>query len=607
LVQTIAELFYEALKHEQPDAFARKKGNVYATISHAQLQALVEHLALAMREHGLSPGDSVAILSENRPEWAITDFACALSGLPSIPIYPTMTPSQTAFILKDSRAAWVICSNREQLSKVLHEWPNLPDLKAAVLLDGAPHDDHGHSILLWPDLLASGRQHEDRREEVRSWAAQRKPEDLLTIIYTSGTTGDPKGAMLSHGNLVSDMHAALRYFDLRPGERCLSVLPLSHIYERMGGHYTMFFSGVCIYYADSFLSLPQDLLEVRPHVLLAVPRIFEKVYSRVRDTAIAGGFFKRAVLGWTLHVGHYVARYRFLNQQPPWWVRLPAFVANLLVYRKVRARTGGRIRLAISGGAPLNRKVNEFFWAMGISIFEGYGLTETSPIIAVSRPGHARPGYVGQPIWETWEGAPFMKLGEDGEILVKGPNVMQGYWRNEQATQEVFDDEGYFHTGDIGELDDEGRLKITDRKKEILVTSGGKNVAPQPIENLLRADKYIEQVVLIGDHRNFISAILVPHFPTLQHWAKHKHLLFANDPELVMLPEVKAKLMRQVEHVNAKLSKYERVRRIIILDREMTADSGLLTPSLKVKRRVVAEKFKDRIDAVYAGSTVELH
>jgi long-chain acyl-CoA synthetase len=363
---------------------------------------------------------------------------------------------------------------------------------------------------------------------------------------------------------------------------------------------------VCIYYADSFLSVSQDLLEVRPQILLAVPRIFEKVYAKVRDTAVAGGFFKRAVLGWTLQVGHFVAKYRFRLQLPPWWVRLPAFVANLLVYRKVRARTGGRIRLAISGGAPLNRKVNEFFWAMGVSIFEGYGLTETSPIVAVTRPGHVRPGYVGQPLWETWEGKPYVKLAEDGEILVRGPNVMQGYWKNEQATREAFDAEGYFHTGDIGLLDRAGRLKITDRKKEILVTSGGKNVAPQPIENMLRADKYIEQAVLIGDHRNFISAILVPHFPTLRHWAQHKHLPFESDAELAGLPEVKAKLMRQVEHVNVKLSKYERVRRIIILDQEMTAENGLLTPSLKVKRRAVAGAFKERIDVVYGSNTVEI-
>jgi len=606
LIQTIADLFYGALEHQQPDALARKRGGVFVPVSHSQLQEQVERLALALRSHGLKTGETVAILSENRPEWAMVDFACAILGLPTVPIYPTSNHGQTGYILRDSQSAWVVCSNREQLSKVLREWPRLPDLRAVLLLDGTSPEGHTDRIHTWAELQEEGRTQEERRNEVKTWAQERKPEDLLTLIYTSGTTGDPKGAMLSHGNLVSNVMGALQFFKLYPGERCLSVLPLCHIYERMAGYYTMFHSGVCIYYADSFLTIGQDLVEVRPHILLAVPRIFEKVYAKVRDTAMAGGFIKQAVLGWTVHVGHFVAKYRFRGQQPPWWVRMPAFVADLLVYRKVRAKTGGRIRLAISGGAPFNRRVNEFFWAMGVSIYEGYGLTETSPILTVTRPHHVRPGYVGQPLWETWQGRPFLKLAEDGEILVQGPNVMRGYWRNEAATREVFDEEGYFHTGDIGLLDREGRLKITDRKKEILVTSGGKNVAPQPIEDTLRADQYIEQAVLIGDRRDFISAILVPHFPTLRLWAEHKHIHFSSDAELASLPEVKAMLMRQVEHVNAKLSKYERVRRIIVVDQEMTPENGLMTPSMKIKRRAVAAVYKDRIDEVYSSTSVEV-
>ncbi len=565
---------------------------------------MVERLALAMHARGLRPGDSVAILSENRVEWAVTDFACAISGLPTIPIYPNMTPALTGFILKDSGASWVLCSNRGQYLKVQQEWPNLPELKAVLLLDGEVPDPTDGPVITWDQLLQEGRTLEDRREDVRAWGEQRKPSDLLTIIYTSGTTGDPKGAMLSHGNLVSDMLQALPHFKLNAGERCLSVLPLSHIYERMAGQFTMFHTGVCIYYADSFASFPQDLIEVRPQILLAVPRIFEKVYAKIRDTAVVGGFFKRAVLGWTLHIGHRVANYRFRDKRPPLWLRLPAAVADALVFRKVREGTGGRLRIAVSGGAPLHSKVNEFFWAVGISIFEGYGLTETSPIIAVTRPGDVRTGTVGQPLWETWEGKPYVKFADDGEILVRGPNVMLGYWRNEKATREAFDAEGYFHTGDVGVLDEGGRLKITDRKKEILVTSGGKNVAPQPIENLLRANKYIEQAVLIGDHRNFISALIWPHLPTLRHWAEHQHLAFANDEELLALPQTKAKLMQQVEHINAKRPKFERVRRIAVLSEEMTCENGLLTPSLKVKRRVVAETFKDQIDGMYADSTI---
>jgi len=605
LIQTIANLFYQALKHNLPDAMARKKGGTFIPLSHAEIQARVENLARALRKRGLKQGDVVAILCENRPEWAITDYACAILGLPTVPIYPTMTAAQTSYILQDCGATWVFCSGREQLPKVLQVWPELPDLKMAVLLDGEIRQGEERPIITWTALQAEGAAldiEELGTEEgkVQAWAAERQASDILTIIYTSGTTGDPKGAVLTHGNLVSNVLGVLRIFDLYPGERCLSVLPLSHIYERAAGHYTMFRSGVCIYYAESFMSLASDLMDVRPQILLAVPRIFEKVYTRVRDTAIFGGFFKRMVLGWTLHVGHHVACYKFKGQKPPFWVTPAELVADFLVYRKVRARTGGRIRIAISGGAPLNRKIKEFFWAMGVPIFEGYGLTETSPILAVNRPGHVSPGTVGHPLWDEWEGKPFLKLAEDGEILARGPNIMQGYWRNETATREAIDEEGYFHTGDVGEWDGQGRLKITDRKKELLVTSGGKNVAPQPIENQLCTDPYIEQAMLLGDRQDFIAALIVPHFPTLKHWAQQHHLRFENDAELAALPQVKALLQRHVDHVNSKLSKYERVRRIIVLDQEMSTENGMLTPSLKIRRRLVLEAYADRIAEVYA-------
>jgi long-chain acyl-CoA synthetase len=300
-----------------------------------------------------------------------------------------------------------------------------------------------------------------------------------------------------------------------------------------------------------------------------------------------------------MQVGHRLAAHHFRGEPPGPVLRALASLADRLVFSKVRVRTGGRIRLAISGGAALNPKVNEFFWALGVPIYEGYGLTETSPILTLNGQGKVKPGTVGHPILDEWAGKPFLKLAEDGEILVRGPNVMLGYWKNEAATREVMDEEGYFHTGDVGELDAAGRLKITDRKKEILVTSGGKNIAPQPIENLLRADKYIEQAVVIGDHQSFIAALILPHFPALKLWADHKHLKYQTEEELVALPAVQSKLLRQVGHVNARLSKYERVRKIIVIAQEMTPENGLLTPSLKIKRRAVDTFYKDRIEALY--------
>lgn len=602
MIETIADLFYKAVAYNLPDALAQKVDGKFRPVSHQELQAKVERLALAMREQGLQPGDRIAILSENRPEWAMVDFACAISGLPSVPVYPTLPAIQAAFILRDCGACWVFCSSNDQLSKIMAHWHDLPDLKVAVLMGGEPKPQAGRNVLKWQELIALGATLESRRPEVRAWGAQRRPEELLTIIYTSGTTGDPKGAMLSHGNLVANLHAVLRVLQPRKGERCLSVLPLSHIYERTAGNYIMFNCGVSIYYSQNHMTIAQDLQETQPEIFLAVPKVFEKVYSRVLDTAMAGGLLKRAVLGWAMQVGHRLAACHFRGERPGLVLRVLAFLADRLVFSKVRVRTGGKIRLAISGGAALNPKVNEFFWSLGVPIYEGYGLTETSPILTLNGHGKVQPGTVGHPIMDEWNGKPFLKLAVDGEILVRGPNVMLGYWKNETATREVMDEEGYFHTGDVGELDEAGRLKITDRKKDILVTSGGKNVAPQPIENLLRADKYIEQAVVIGDHQDFIAAIILPHFPALRLWATHKHLQFTDEEALVALPEVHAKMLRQVGHINAKFAKFERVRKIILIAHEMTLENGLLTPSLKIKRRMVDAFFKDRIAAMYRNN-----
>ena len=602
LIQTIAELFYEALKHDLPDALAYKVHGTFQPVSHLEIQARVERLALAMYGQGLRAGDRVAILSENRPEWIVVDYACAILGCLSVPVYPTLNPAQAQYILQNSGTRWVFCSTPNQLGKILTHWHELPDLEAAVLMGGEAEIPEGRRVLPWKELQALGATQDARRDEVRSWASQRRPEEPLTIIYTSGTTGDPKGAVLSHGNIVSNILDVLKVLRPLRGEHCLSVLPLSHIYERTAGSYIMFYSGVSIYYTQNHMTIAQDLQETKPEIFLAVPRIFEKVYTRVRDTAMTGGLLKRAVLGWSIQVGRRLAKHHFRGQRPSLFLRGVGYVADRLVFSKVRVRTGGRIRLAISGGAALNPKVNAFFWSLGVPIYEGYGLTETSPILTLNAMGKVRPGTVGHPIRETWEGKPFLKLGEDGEILVHGPNVMLGYWNNDEATREVMDEEGYFHTGDVGLLDREGRLKITDRKKEILVTSGGKNVAPQPIENLLRSDKYIEQAVVIGDRRDYISAILLPHFPALKHWAQRKHLKFEDEEELIALSEVQAKLKRQVAHVNTTLAKYERIRKIILVAQEMTPENGLLTPSLKVKRRVVDEVFRDRIDALYRAN-----
>jgi long-chain acyl-CoA synthetase len=598
VVSTIAELFYEACTKGIPDMLAAKKNGVYQPISHDELKARVERLALAMRARGLRTGCHVAIISENRPEWAILDYACAISGMPSVPVYPTLNGPQTAYVLRNSESMWVFCSTADQVKKVLEQKAEVPGIECIVMMDDEPKPE-SPLVLQWSKLMEEGRAMDDRREEVRAWAKERKPEDLLTLIYTSGTTGDPKGAMLTHGNVVSNIVDSVPVLDIRPGDRSLSFLPLSHILERMAGHYASMYAGASIYYAESITTVVADLQLVRPTVLIAVPRIYEKIYATVRDNVASSGAIKRFIFHWAMLAGRQSLPFVYENRPIPLWIRFQLWFSRHLVFNTILAKTGGKVRFGVSGGAPLAGMLLEFFCAIGLPIIEGYGLTETSPVIAFNRIGEIAPGKVGRPIYENWEGKPFVVIAPDGEILCRGPNVMLGYWKNDKATAEAIDAEGYFHTGDIGEFDDRGRLKITDRKKEIIVTSAGKNVAPQPIEERLKTDKYISQAVLIGDQRNFVTALLVPNFNSIRRWAGLKNIPFSSDQELAARPEVKAKLMQRVERVNADLANFERIKKIAVIDTELTMEGGHLTPSLKVKRRVVNQVFLQQIEAMY--------
>ena len=599
MIRTIAELFYKALEHDFPDAMAFKAAGAYVPLSPQEIRARVERLCLAIRSEGILEGDRIAILSENRPEWAITDYACAILGIVSAPVYPTLNPISTEYIIRHSGARMIFCSTLSQLEKVLGAWPRLPELEAAVLMEGEPPEGTGRRVLAWKDLQEAGARQEDQRPQVRVWAGERDPGQLLTLIYTSGTTGEPKGAMLTHGNLVTNILGALKVLELTPGRRCLSFLPLSHIFERMGGHYTMFYSGICIYYVDCLENLPQAFLEVRPQVLLAVPRIYEKIYAKIREMVTRGGLLKRFIFHWSMYAGRQVAKCRYVGRRPGPILAFQYWWSDLFVFSKVRARLGGRIEISASGGAALGAPILEFFWAAGVPIFEGYGLSETAPILTINTKNHVRPGYVGEPLLDQWRGMPFLKLSEDGEILCQGPNVTMGYWNDPFATEQAFDEHGYFRTGDIGAFDEEGRLRITDRKKELLVTSAGKNVAPQPIERLLAQDKYIAQAVVIGDHRNFLTAVVVANLDNLRRWAAHAGLGFKSDAELVARPEAVAKVQERIDRINGTLSNYERVRKIVLLSEEMTLEAGLLTPSLKVKRKAVNEKYAAQIEALY--------
>lgn len=596
MVTTIADLFYQACAHQSPDALAHKKGGAYVAISHTDLQARVERLALAMQSRGLRPGDHVALICENRPEWAYVDYACAISGVPTVPVYPTLNGPQTAFVVRHSEARWAICSTAEHVRKIIEERKGGARLELVVQMDGPPA---APGVISFATLLAEGEALEAHRSEVRTWADQRRAADLLTIIYTSGTTGDPKGAMLTHGNLISNVERTLELLQLRKGDRCLSFLPLSHILERMAGHYSTMRIGASIYYAESIATVSDDLQATRPTIIISVPRIYEKIYARVRENVAASSLIKRFIFHWAMFAGAMSVPYLYRKGRTPLWIRFQLWWSRHLVFHKILAKTGGNIRFAISGGAPLAPKVMEFFWSIGLPITEGYGLTETSPVLSFNRFGEVAPGKVGRPIYDTWAGRPYVKIAPDGEILVQGPNVMTGYWKNPEATAEATDPDGYFRTGDIGELDAKGLLKITDRKKEIIVTSGGKKVAPQPIEELLKTDKFITQAVLIGDKRNFISALIIPNFDSLHRWAAQKKIAYANNRQLVSLPDTHEMLMERVNLINETLSNFERVKKIAILDHELSLEAGQLTPSLKVKRRVVNEMYGTLIESLY--------
>lgn len=595
--QTIAELFYQGCAVDAPDALAYRQGGAYVPISHRDLQARVEWLALALSARGLTAGEPVGIICENRPEWAMVDYACAISGLPTVPVYPTLNPPQSAFILRHAGARVVFCSTPEQARKALTaKGPDQP-LTTVVQMDGLPVHD---TVVTFAALIAEGKALDARRGDVQAWARQRRPDDLLTIIYTSGTTGDPKGAMLTHGNLVSNVERTLELLQLNKGDRCLSFLPLSHILERMAGHYSMFRIGASIYYAEGIATVGDDLQTARPSLIVSVPRIYEKIYARVREGVAASSFLKRFIFHWAMWAGEMSVPYLYQKQRIPLWIQFQLWWSRRLVFNKILAKTGGNIRFAISGGAPLAPTVMGFFWAIGLPITEGYGLTETSPVLSFNRFGEVAPGKVGRPIYDTWNGRPFLKIAPDGEILCQGPNIMTGYWKNPEAAAEAFDAEGYFRTGDIGELDDRGILKITDRKKEILVTSGGKKVAPQPIEELLKTDKFITQAVLLGDRRNYIAALIIPNFDSLYRWAQQNQITYSSSRDLVARPEVVKHLMARVEGINQRLSNFERVKRIAVLDHELSLEAGQLTPSLKVKRRVVNEMYATLIESLYA-------
>lgn len=593
--RTLIQIFLETVdRHDKPAQFMRKTAEGWESLSARQALQDVESLGLGLVSLGVGRGDRVALLSENRYEWALTDLAALGIGAVSVPIYPTLTAQQVRYILENSEAKVCVVSTPAQYDKIQQIAGELPALRVILAMEPAPVlGGRGQSFA---HLVDSGRAlREQAPGAFRQSAALVKPDDVATIIYTSGTTGDPKGAMLSHANIASNVEAGLQIVPLGPEDRCLSFLPLCHIFERMAGMYCMLSAGVTIAFAQSLDTVAADAMEVHPTVLTGVPRFYEKVYARVMENALSQPALRKNIFFWGLHVGIAVARLHFEGRKPSGWLALQHAIADKLVGAKVRARVGGRLRFCISGGAPLGPKVMEFFFAVGIPICEGYGLTETSPVICLNPPGRERPGAVGPPIPGVE-----VRIGEEGEILTRGPHVMRGYFRNEEATKAAIRD-GWFHTGDVGHLDGDGYLVITDRLKDLLVTAGGKKVAPQPFEGRLKTSKWISEAVMLGDQRPYCICLLVPNFTVLETEARARGWAHNNRRELLAHPDALVLYQREVDKLNADLAPFERIKKFALLDRDLSQDAGELTPTLKVRRRVVTQKFAEQIEALYAS------
>jgi len=593
---TLTQLFFTTVDRHAglPAAFRSKVGGAWVSITHRDALERVQAISLGLRELGIKPGDKVAILSENRPEWSLSDYACLCARATDVPIYPTLPAKQTEYILNDSEAVAVFCSTVSQVNKVLEVKGNLSRLKHVIVFDGAAAAQRP-GVLSFADLEAKGRAAVPRHPQWKQEALTAQPDDLATLIYTSGTTGDPKGVMLSHHNIWSNVQAVLQMIPIGIGDECLSMLPLSHSYERMVD-YTLFQAGVIINFAESFDTVATNLGEVKPTVVLSVPRLYEKVYARVLENALSGSAIKRTIFFWAKRTGEQWATLSLAGLPIPGGLAIKKKVADRLVFAKLQARTGGRIRFFVSGAAPLSADIAKFFYSAGLPIIEGYGLTESSPVLTLNPLDRIKLGTVGRAIPGVE-----LKIAQDGEILARGPNIMQGYYKLPDATKETIDAEGWLHTGDIGELDSDGYLKITDRKKELIKTAGGKYIAPQPIEGMVKRNKFVANAVLYGDRRKFPIVLVVPNFDNLERWARERNLTYATRAELIQLPDVQAKVEREVMSTLRELAKFETPKKVVLLENDFTIESGELTPTLKVKRRVVEKRYKDVIDAAYAA------
>lgn len=598
-VKTIPELFRFitlefGIKQTKP-VFKYKVDSQYVDYSYQQFYDETELLAFGLMSLGVKRFDKVAIIAENRPEWVFSDMAILGLGAVDVPLYPILTSDNIEYILNDSDSVGIIVSTQFQLNKILKIRDKCKRLRFIITMNDVEINDK--DVYTFKQIQQKGKSFKSENPDLfRDNLSIADEEDLCTIIYTSGTTGVPKGVMLTHKNIISNVIAAQEVLDFSEKDTFLSFLPLCHIFERMAGYYTALSGGCTIAYAESIEKIAQNMMEIKPTIMTAVPRLFDRMYSRIKKNVEAQSPNKQKIFNWAIEVGKEYAEKKRANSIIPLSLMLKHKAADALVFKKLRERTGGRIRFIVSGGAALSRELGLFFEAVGILIIEGYGLTESSPVIAVNRVNDYKYGTVGKPLPGVE-----IKIAKDGEILAFGPNIMKGYYNNKKETDETIKD-GWLHTGDIGVFDAEGFLIITDRKKHLFKTSQGKYVAPTPIENMFLASKYIDQFVLIGDRRMFITALIVPDFDALKEYADANRISYKDEKDLTNMKQIYELLEKELAVFQKKLAAYEKVRKFTILDKPFSIESGEITPSLKVKRKVIEERYRDLIEGMYKDS-----
>ena len=588
--KTIAEMFIQCVEQfaDNP-AFFDKIDGEWQKKTYREAGDIVENLASGLASLGVQKGDKIAIISTNSSRWAFADYAITGLGAVTVTVYPTLTTPHMKYIFDDSETHYAFVGNKEQLDKTKSLIQECEHMKGYVLMDDSDYDTD--KVFGFSSLIERGKAYKESSDfDFKAIASTINPDDLLTLIYTSGTTGNPKGAMLSHNNLIANIKSGKKSIHIDESDVFLSFLPLSHVFERMVGHFSGLTSGGRVYYAESIDTVADNMGEIKPTIMASVPRLYEKMYAKIIDKVSNDPPLRQKIFWWAISVGKEAMPNICKNSRPSGWLGFKFGLAEKLVFSKIKERVGGRLRFFVSGGAPLSQEIAEFFAAANIIILEGYGLTETSPVITNNRLEDVKFGTVGKPI----DGVE-VKIAEDGEIICRGENVMLGYYNNEAATREVIDENGWFHTGDIGEFDEDGFLRITDRKKNIIVTSGGKNIAPAPMEIALIASKYIEQVVVLGDRRNFVSALIVVAQETLSEWANEQGI----DGEIIQDERTDKLFENEVSKAMAGFAHYETVKKFKLVADEWSVESGELTPTLKVKRKVVEKKYADLIDSIY--------